>query len=77
VSDSGVTWQELELWLWGAADIRWGPVKPRNFQDFIYPLILLKWLSDTWETEDADAIEALGDWFADEIARVFQKLDEV
>jgi len=75
VTDSGVSQQELESWLWGAADILRGPVDPGNFRDFIFPLLFLKRLSDTWDDEHARALEAWGDQLTDEIARDFHKFD--
>ena len=72
---SGISQQELETWLWGAADILRGPVDPGNFRDFIFPLLFLKRLSDTWDDEHAKAVEAWGDQLTDEIARDFHKFD--
>ena len=75
MSKSGVSQQELESWLWGAADILRGPVDPGNFRDFIFPLLFLKRLSDTWDDEHAKAVEVWGDQLTDEIARDFHKFD--
>jgi type I restriction enzyme M protein len=75
VTDAGISQQELESWLWGAADILRGPVDPGNFRDFIFPLLFLKRLSDTWDDEHARAVEAWGDQLTDEIARDFHKFD--
>ena len=70
-----LTQQELESWLWGAADILRGPVDPGNFRDFIFPMLFLKRLSDTWDDEHATAIAEWGDDLADEIAADFHKFD--
>lgn len=75
MAKSGISQQELESWLWGAADILRGPVDPGNFRDFIFPLLFLKRLSDTWDDEHAKAVEAWGDQLTDEIARDFHKFD--
>ena len=58
--------QELESWLWGAADILRGPVDPGNFRDFIFPMLFLKRLSDTWDDEHGIAKEKWGDDLNDE-----------
>jgi type I restriction enzyme M protein len=39
----------LESGLWDAADIPLRPVDPGNFRDFIFPMLFLKRLSDTWD----------------------------
>ena len=75
MAKSGISQQELESWLWGAADILRGPVDPGNFRDFIFPLLFLKRLSDTWDDEHAKAVETWGDQLTDEIARDFHKFD--
>ena len=67
--------QELETWLWGAADILRGPVDPGNFRDFIFPMLFLKRLSDTWDDEHAIAKEKWGDDLNDEIEADFHKFD--
>ena len=61
------TQQEIESWLWEAANILRGPVDPANLRDFVFPLLFLKRLSDTWDEEQAKAIEKFGKDIDDEI----------
>lgn len=52
-----VTQQDIESWLWDSANILRGPVDPANLRDFVFPLLFLKRLSDTWDEERANAIK--------------------
>jgi type I restriction enzyme M protein len=54
------TQQDIESWLWEAANILRGPVDPANLRDFVFPLLFLKRLSDTWDEEQARAIKKFG-----------------
>jgi type I restriction enzyme M protein len=54
------TQQDIESWLWEAANILRGPVDPANLRDFVFPLLFLKRLSDTWDEEQAKAIKKFG-----------------
>ncbi len=72
---SSISQQELESWLWGAADILRGPVDPGNFRDFIFPMLFLKRLSDTWDDEHAVAVAEWGDDLTAEIAADYHKFD--
>lgn len=54
------TQQEIESWLWEAANILRGPVDPANLRDFVFPLLFLKRLSDTWDEEQDRAIAQFG-----------------
>jgi type I restriction enzyme M protein len=65
------TQQEIESWLWEAANILRGPVDPANLRDFVFPLLFLKRLSDTWDEEQAKAIEKFGRDIDDETAKDF------
>jgi type I restriction enzyme M protein len=56
----GTNQQDIEAWLWEAANILRGPVDPANLRDFVFPLLFLKRLSDTWDEEQATAVEAFG-----------------
>ncbi len=67
--------QELESWLWGAADILRGPVDPVNLRDFIFPILFLKRLSDTWDDEHAKAVAEWGDDLVPEIEANYHKFD--
>jgi type I restriction enzyme M protein len=65
------TQQEIESWLWEAANILRGPVDPANLRDFVFPLLFLKRLSDTWDEEQQKAIAKFGDDIDDDIAADF------
>lgn len=54
------TQQDIESWLWEAANILRGPVDPANLRDFVFPLLFLKRLSDTWDEEQAKAVKKFG-----------------
>ena len=51
------TQQDIESWLWDSANILRGPVDPANLRDFVFPLLFLKRLSDTWDEEQEKAIK--------------------
>jgi len=54
------TQADIESWLWEAANILRGPVDPANLRDFVFPLLFLKRLSDTWADEQAKAVADFG-----------------
>jgi type I restriction enzyme M protein len=62
---------DIESWLWEAANILRGPVDPANLRDFVFPLLFLKRLSDTWDEEQAKAIELFGENVSDDVAADF------
>jgi type I restriction enzyme M protein len=68
-----VTQQEIESWLWEAANILRGPVDPANLRDFVFPLLFLKRLSDTWDEEQDKAIAEFGKNVDEETAADFHK----
>ena len=68
-----VTQQEIESWLWDAANILRGPVDPANLRDFVFPLLFLKRLSDTWDEEQDKAIAEFGKNVDEETAADFHK----
>jgi len=70
---STISQQELEAWLWEAANILRGPVDPANLRDFVFPLLFLGRLSDAWDEEHAQAVEAFGEDVDDEVAADFHK----
>lgn len=70
-----ITQQELESWLWGAADILRGPVEPANYRDFIFPMLFLKRLSDTWDEEHAAAVAEWGDDLTPDIEADYHRFD--
>jgi type I restriction enzyme M protein len=63
--------QDIESWLWEAANILRGPVDPANLRDFVFPLLFLKRLSDTWDEEQARAVELFGPDVDDSVADDF------
>jgi type I restriction enzyme M protein len=67
------TQTDIESWLWEAANILRGPVDPANLRDFVFPLLFLKRLSDTWDEEQERAVEEFGDDVDDDTAADFHK----
>jgi len=57
---SALTQQELERRLWDAANALRGPVDPSDFKAYVFPLLFLKRISDTWDAEHARALEEFG-----------------
>jgi type I restriction-modification system DNA methylase subunit len=49
--------QELESKLWAAADCLLGPVDPTDFGAFDFPLLFLKWISDTRDWDRSQAMD--------------------
>ncbi|MGB3412838.1 MAG: class I SAM-dependent DNA methyltransferase [Microthrixaceae bacterium] len=69
MTNSKLTLQELESRLWAAANALRGPVDPSDFKAYVFPVLFLKWISDTWTWEHAQAIEDFGeDVLAEEAA---------
>jgi len=68
-----VSQQEIESWLWEAANILRGPVDPANLRDFVFPLLFLKRLSDTWDEEQDKAVAEFGKNVDEETAADFHK----
>ena len=68
-----ISQQELESWLWGAADILRGPVDPGDYRKFIFPLMFLKRLSDTWDEEHQTAVDEWGDRLTPDIEADYHK----
>lgn len=68
---SKATQQDIESWLWESANILRGPVDPANLRDFVFPLLFLKRLSDTWDEEQSTAIEKFGENIDEETAADF------
>ena len=66
---------ELEAWLWEAANILRGPVDPANLRDFVFPLLFLKRLSDTWDEEQVKAVAVFGEGVHEEVAADFHTFD--
>jgi type I restriction enzyme M protein len=68
---SKITQDELNAWLWEAANIIRGPVDPANLREYVFPLMFFKRINDTWEEQQAVAVEKFGPDVSDEIAADF------
>jgi len=55
--DEQLTQQELENWLWKAADILRGAIKPERYSSYILPLLFFKRLSDVYLEEYEEALQ--------------------
>jgi len=66
-----VSQQEIESWLWESANILRGPVDPANLRDFVFPLLFLKRLSDSWDEEQEKAVAKFGKDLDDDTAADF------
>lgn len=55
-----MTPDEFETWLWDAAVILRGPVEAANTRDYVFPLLFLKRINDTWNEEQAVAESKFG-----------------
>ncbi len=51
-----LTQQDLEGYLWGAANLLRGLVDAGDYKQFVFPLLFFKRLSDVWEEEFATAL---------------------
>ena len=49
--------QELESYLWGAANLLRGLIDAGDYKQYIFPLLFFKRLSDVWDEEYAAALE--------------------
>jgi type I restriction enzyme M protein len=66
-----MTPEEFEAWLWEAANILRGPVEPANMRDYVFPLLFLKRISDTWDEEQASAESQFGEDVSEAVAADF------
>jgi len=57
---ASLTLSELESRLWAAANSLRGPVDPADFKSYVFPLLFLKWISDTWDLDHAAAVADFG-----------------
>jgi type I restriction enzyme M protein len=57
---SKISLNELEQYLWGAANILRGPVDKADFKSYIFPLLFFKRLSDVYDEEYASALRESG-----------------
>jgi type I restriction enzyme M protein len=56
-----MTQQELESYLWGAANLLRGVIDPGDYKSIIFPLMFFKRLSDVYHEEYEDALQTYGD----------------
>ena len=53
--------QELESYLWGAANLLRGLIDAGDYKQFVFPLLFFKRLSDVWDEEYHDALDETDD----------------
>ena len=53
--------QELESYLWGAANLLRGLIDAGDYKQYVFPLLFFKRLSDVWDEEHAAALADTGD----------------
>lgn len=56
-----MTQQELESYLWGAANLLRGVIDPGDYKSIIFPLMFFKRLSDVYDEEYTKALQTFGD----------------
>lgn len=56
-----MTQQELESYLWGAANLLRGVIDPGDYKSIIFPLMFFKRLSDVYDEEYEEALQTYGD----------------
>ena len=60
VSEQGITQQQLESYLWGAAVLLRGTIDAGDYKQFIFPLLFFKRLCDVFDEETRTALEESG-----------------
>ena len=53
--------QELESYLWGAANLLRGLIDAGDYKQFVFPLLFFKRLSDVWDEDYHNALNETGD----------------
>jgi type I restriction enzyme M protein len=53
--------QELESYLWGAANLLRGLIDAGDYKQYVFPLLFFKRLSDVWDEEHQAALDETGD----------------
>jgi type I restriction enzyme M protein len=67
MATSQLTIQQLESYLWEAANIlRGSPVDRTDWKSYILPLLFFKRICDVWDEEYQEAVDTYGEDFADE-----------
>jgi len=56
-----MTQQELESYLWGAANLLRGLIDPGDYKSIVFPLMFFKRLSDVYDEEYEEALRTYGD----------------
>ena len=56
----GLTQQQLESMLWGAAELLRGQIDAADYKQYIFPLLFYKRLSDVYQDETEDALKFSG-----------------
>jgi type I restriction enzyme M protein len=59
--DGHLSQQELESYLWGAANLLRGLIDAGDYKQYVFPLLFFKRLSDVWDEEHAAALAETGD----------------
>ncbi len=55
-----MTQKQLEVYLWGAANILRGMIDAADFKQYIFPLLFFKRISDVWDEEYQIALDESG-----------------
>ena len=56
-----ITQEQLESYLWGAAELLRGLIDAADYKQYIFPLVFLKRISDVYDEERAKALALYGD----------------
>src|SRR5689334_21144556 len=56
-----ISQQELESYLWGAANLLRGLIDASDYKQYVFPLLFFKRLSDVWDEEHQSALDETGD----------------
>lgn len=56
-----ITQEQLESYLWGAAELLRGLIDAGDYKQYIFPLVFLKRISDVYDEERAQALALYGD----------------
>jgi type I restriction enzyme M protein len=70
-----LTLAELERRLWSAANALRGPVDPADFKTYVFPMLFYKWISDSWDYEQAQAVAEFGHDVEPEVAADFHQFN--